>query len=91
MPRSGRPRRSVPKLTRVNVLRRDGWQCQSCGTRRGLEIHHIDRNHTNNDLDNLQTLCREHHAQTEHRFWPSHAYAETRNAWREYVRKLAYA
>ena len=25
---------------REQVLRRDGWRCQGCGTRSNLEVHH---------------------------------------------------
>jgi len=44
---------------RQQVLRRDGWQCQSCGTMSNLEIHHKQfRSHSGNDSEeNLITLC----------------------------------
>jgi|SRR5579862_1031749 len=29
------------QLLRNSILRRDGWRCQSCGSRVGLEVHHI--------------------------------------------------
>jgi 5-methylcytosine-specific restriction endonuclease McrA len=32
---------------RQQVLRRDGWRCQSCGTMSNLEIHHKEfRSHS---------------------------------------------
>jgi 5-methylcytosine-specific restriction endonuclease McrA len=31
--------------------------CEECGTGVGLHVHHKDRNPTNNDPANLQTLC----------------------------------
>lgn len=37
--------------------------CETCGyssiydDRRDLDVHHLDGNHQNNDLSNLQTLC----------------------------------
>jgi 5-methylcytosine-specific restriction endonuclease McrA len=41
------------------VLRRDGWRCQLCGTRSGLEVHHKEfRSHSGDDSEeNLITLC----------------------------------
>ena len=44
---------------RKQVLRRDGWRCQNCGTRSQLEIHHKDfRSQGGDDSDaNLITLC----------------------------------
>jgi 5-methylcytosine-specific restriction endonuclease McrA len=43
----------------LQVLRRDGWRCQSCGTMRNLEIHHKEfRSHSGDDSEqNLITLC----------------------------------
>jgi ATP-dependent DNA helicase RecQ len=44
---------------RQQVLRRDGWRCQSCGTMSNLEVHHIRfRSHSGDDSEeNLITLC----------------------------------
>jgi 5-methylcytosine-specific restriction endonuclease McrA len=49
---------------RQQVLRRDGWRCQSCGTMSNLEIHHKEfRSHSGHDSEqNLITLCRACHA-----------------------------
>ncbi len=46
-----------------SVLERDGWRCQSCGSRAGLEVHHITpRSNLGQDVeDNLITLCWECH------------------------------
>lgn len=35
--------------------------CEKCGGRENLEIDHIDANRSNNDLSNLQTLCKKCH------------------------------
>ena len=42
-----------------NVLERDGWRCQECGSLSNLEVHHIEhRSQTGNDSEeNLITLC----------------------------------
>src|SRR5271157_380269 len=47
------------ELLRQQVLRRDGWRCQSCGTMSNLEVHHREfRSHSGTDLEeNLITLC----------------------------------
>jgi len=44
---------------RQQVLRRDGWRCQGCGTMSNLEVHHRQfRSHCGNDSEeNLITLC----------------------------------
>jgi ATP-dependent DNA helicase RecQ len=49
---------------RDQVLRRDGWRCQSCGTMSNLEIHHqVFRSHSGDDAEpNLITLCTKCHA-----------------------------
>jgi len=50
---------------RQQVLRRDGWRCQSCGTMSNLEVHHRKfRSHSGDDSEeNLITLCTHCHAQ----------------------------
>jgi len=49
---------------RRQVLRRDGWRCQLCGTMSNLEVHHKDfRSHSGEDSEeNLITLCSTCHA-----------------------------
>ena len=44
---------------REQVLRRDSWKCQCCGTRSNLEVHHQEfRSRGGNDSEeNLITLC----------------------------------
>jgi 5-methylcytosine-specific restriction endonuclease McrA len=44
---------------RQQVLRRDGWRCQSCGTLSNLEVHHKQfRSHSGDDSEqNLITVC----------------------------------
>ena len=48
------------------ALQRDGYRCTLCETENHLVVHHIDGNgrtskKPNNDLGNLQTLCRACH------------------------------
>jgi 5-methylcytosine-specific restriction endonuclease McrA len=51
---------------RQQILRRDGWRCQLCGTMSNLEVHHKQfRSHSGHDCEeNLITLCTACHAQT---------------------------
>jgi 5-methylcytosine-specific restriction endonuclease McrA len=44
---------------RQQVLRRDGWRCQNCGSRLNLEVHHKQLRSEQGDDDdsNLITLC----------------------------------
>jgi 5-methylcytosine-specific restriction endonuclease McrA len=48
---------------RQQVLRRDGWRCQSCGAMANLEVHHRRfRSHSGPDSEgNLITLCSKCH------------------------------
>jgi 5-methylcytosine-specific restriction endonuclease McrA len=49
---------------RQQVLRRDGWRCQCCGTMTNLEVHHREfRSQGGDDSElNLITLCAACHA-----------------------------
>jgi len=49
---------------RQQILRRDGWRCQSCGTMTNLEAHHREfRSQSGPDSEeNLITLCAACHA-----------------------------
>ena len=71
-PRQKRPRLKLRveeyKLLRQQVLERDGWKCQNCGSAKDLHVHHLTKRSRlgNDELDNLITLCaichlREHH------------------------------
>lgn len=50
---------------RWQVLQRDEWRCQLCGSRRNLQVHHIKpRSQCRNDSDdNLITLYSQCHGQ----------------------------
>ncbi len=64
-------RSAIPKSKRVRldpvsyenlrqqVLGRDGWRCQACGTPANLEVHHKEfRSQSGDDSEeNLITLC----------------------------------
>ena len=53
---------------RRQMLRRDGWRCQACGTMSNLEVHHKEfRSHRGDDSEaNLITLCIVCHASAHH-------------------------
>lgn len=44
---------------RKQVLERDGWRCQYCGSSENLQVHHLQsRGRLGDDtLENLITLC----------------------------------
>ena len=58
-----RPRQRLdPKLygqRRQQVMKRDGWQCQICGSRQDLQVHHkqLRSQQGSDDDSNLITLC----------------------------------
>ena len=64
---------SYEKL-RQQVLRRDGWHCQSCGSMLNLEVHHKEfRSRLGDDSEeNLITLCTECHANAHHVSWKNY-------------------
>jgi HNH endonuclease len=48
---------------RGRTLRQDGYRCRRCGTRKGLQVHHLSYKHLGDEPDeDLVTLCRECHA-----------------------------
>jgi 5-methylcytosine-specific restriction endonuclease McrA len=51
--------RAAYETLRQQVLRRDGWRCQSCGAIANLEVHHKkSRSQCGDDSElNLITLC----------------------------------
>ena len=61
--------KSDTMIRALTILR--GWKCEKCGRtewegqRIPLCVHHIDGNHINNQIENLQILCPNCHAQTE--------------------------
>lgn len=70
-PKSGRLRLDLLSYERLRqqILRRDGWRCQSCGTMSNLEVHHRQfRTHSGADSEeNLITLCATCHARVHGR------------------------
>ncbi len=48
------------------VLERDGWRCQFCGSMQSLQVHHLKfRSHSGGDMErNLITLCAGCHERT---------------------------
>ena len=59
------------KTTLSAIINLRGRKCERCGTTEwlgqpiNLEIHHIDGNHSNNELDNIQLLCPNCHSYTD--------------------------
>jgi len=43
------------------IFKRDNNECQICGQKEGLEIHHWNKKKTDNSYWNLLTLCRSCH------------------------------
>jgi len=65
-----RPKRAPLRLEpdiyeqlRNQILRRDGWRCQSCGSMSNLEVHHKElRSQSGGDSEeNLIALCNSCH------------------------------
>ncbi|MBM3654281.1 MAG: HNH endonuclease [Alphaproteobacteria bacterium] len=90
----GRPFYSSKRWARVRflALRRDGFACRECGSRRKLECHHLKPVRTHPELvfelSNLQTLCRDCHAIETNKELGRAPNAE-QTAWRHAVAELA--
>ena len=41
-----------------NRIKKESSVCGKCGSNENLEVHHLDKNPQNNELSNLQILCR---------------------------------
>jgi len=56
-----RPRDKVITIRRIKIrlFEARGEECERCGYKRAaiLQVHHKDRNHSNNELNNLEILC----------------------------------
>ena len=50
-------RTRVPKNVREKILERDNHECQICGQKTYLNLHHFNGNRKNNSYWNLLTLC----------------------------------
>jgi hypothetical protein len=52
---------------RINELLLKKDTCESCGATKNLDIHHIDNNWRNNNIDNLMCVCRSCHMKIHRR------------------------
>lgn len=53
--------RPVPRAVRKQTIGRDKSKCVACGSKKNLEIHHINGDTKDNSKMNLITLCRKCH------------------------------
>jgi len=53
-------------IFREEVIKRDNNTCQMCGVQneKGMHVHHIDLDNSNNDINNGITLCKYCHEST---------------------------
>lgn len=61
-----------------------GEHCFRCGTDQSLIIHHVDGNRSNNNLSNLDVLCRECHGNV-HKNKPRIVHIESPKLKREHL------
>jgi len=55
------------EILKSKIKKRDNNQCQLCGAKQDLVIHHIDYNKENNEPTNLITLCKSCHPKTNYK------------------------
>lgn len=81
------------KRLRVEILRRDDWQCVQCGARGRLEVDHVQPVRTHPELafepGNLQTLCPACHTRKTRIECGHPPLSPERAAWREAVAEIA--
>ena len=53
---------------RIRALETYGNKCELCGWSILVEVHHIDGNRNNHDINNLMILCPNHHTLTEEKY-----------------------
>lgn len=85
------------KVLRMKILERDGWKCLKCGSRKRLEVDHVNAVRIAPDRafdpTNLQVLCGPCHGRktmTEVGFKPTEIDPK-RQAWRAVVAAMAPA
>ncbi len=81
------------KALRLQALERDEWRCVQCGTRKGLEVDHIepvrDRPDLAYALSNLQCLCGRCHARKTRIEVGHKPLPPERARWRDLLRQMA--
>lgn len=86
----------VPHDLADELLYKADMRCCVCGRQRGVQIHHIDADHSNNAVDNLIPLCVQHHSQASEkgglgRIWRPSLLRRYRTNHFERVEKLRHA
>jgi len=59
----------MTKYYHFKAVEEKGYECENCGSREEIEVHHRDKNRCNNELGNLIVLCSDCH-NTVHHGWP---------------------
>lgn len=54
----------MSKAGRIILLRLLGNECEICGSKKGLSIHHINEDQTDDDIKNLELLCNSCHGKS---------------------------
>lgn len=49
------------------IMKYGNYFCNRCGKDDELQFHHIDRNHKNNNIENIEVLCYKCHAKEHNR------------------------
>lgn len=77
------------KGVRVQVLRRDGWRCVSCGSAGRLEVDHVKPIRDGGapyDMSNLQALCPSCHTRKTRLECGHPELSPARQAWRDLLK-----
>ena len=59
---------NIQNNDRQNALTTYGNECELCGWNLLVEVHHVDGDRNNHNIDNLMILCPNHHTLTEDKY-----------------------
>lgn len=63
--RKGFGKTNEEKIRKSELKRIFNNGCQICSSKKFVELHHIDKKHSNNSKENTMLLCRKHHKEYE--------------------------
>lgn len=58
---NGQPKDWIPQHNKARKVKGSVYCCELCGSGKNVDVHHKDHDYRNNELHNLQALCRRCH------------------------------
>jgi len=63
--KKGKGKTNEKKMQKEKLMQKYNSSCQICGSKKFVEMHHINKDHSDNSDKNTMLLCRKHHRQEE--------------------------